>query len=156
MKNLANTEKGRTGRHSHHGACWMKVALVAVLCACNLLTVQAAWASPDANTTREQRIAEVQARLNLTNEQLAQIRPVLQDAAEAQRAVLQKYGIDLEAEAGSRRKVGMREGRKLRGDLQKVQADTQRRLEGILTQQQLKEFEKIQRERAEDLRKRIR
>lgn len=134
----------------------MRTAFVAAMCMFNLLTVQPAWASPDENTTREQRIAEVQKRLNLTDEQLTQVRPVLQDAADAQRSVLLKYGIDLEAEGAAKPRLGMREGRKLRSDLQKVQADTQKLLAGILTQQQLKEFEKLQQERREEMQKRIR
>jgi hypothetical protein len=134
----------------------MKTALAAVLCVLTLLAAQPAWAYPDEDALREQRMAEVKARLNLTDDQLGQVRPVLEDAAEAQRSVLLKYGIDLEAKSGSKPKLGMREGRKLRGDLQKVQSDTQKRLEVILTKQQLEEFKKLQQERSEEMRKRIR
>ena len=156
MKNLANTLSGRAERHSHHQTKWMKQACAVVLGMLILLTIQPAWADSDEDAQREQRLAEVQARLNLTDDQLGQIRPVLQDAAEAQRSVLRRYGIDLEAAGGPKPKLGMRDGRKLRGDLQKVKSDTRKQLEGILTKQQLKEFEKLQQERSEEMRKRIR
>jgi hypothetical protein len=156
MKNPATAKSGRAGRHSHHGTRWIETAFAAVLCVLTLLAAQPAWAYPDEHALREQRMAEVKARLKLTDDQLGQVRPVLEDAAEAQRSVLLKYGIDLESEGGPKPKLGMREGRKLRGDLQKVQSDTQKRLEGILTKQQLEEFKKLQQERSEEMRKRIR
>lgn len=134
----------------------MKLALAAAVCALNLATVEAAWANSDEKSVREERIAEVRSRLNLSEEQMKQVRPVLQEAGEAQRTVLKKYGIDLDAENSPMPKLGMRDGRKMRGELQKVQADTMIRLEGILTPQQLKDFQTIQQERSEAMRKRIR
>lgn len=133
-----------------------KTAYAAVICVFTLLTIQGAGAAPADDAKREQRIAEVQTRLSLSDEQMSKVRPVLQDAAEAQRSVLLKYGIDLEAEGGPKPNLGMREGRKLRGDLQQVRDDTHKRLEAILTKQQMKEFEALQRERSEELRTRIR
>lgn len=134
----------------------IKTTYAAVLCALTLLTTQAAWAAPADDAKREQRMVEVQTRLRLSDEQMSKVRPVLQDAADGQRSVLLKYGIDLEAEGGAKPNLGMREGRKLRGDLQQVQADTHKRLEAILTKQQMKEFEALQRERGDELRTRIR
>lgn len=133
-----------------------KTAFAAVLCVLTLLTTQPAWAEPAEDANREQRMAEAQTRLSLSDDQMSKVRPVLQDAADAQRSVLKKYGIDLEAEGGAKPNLGMREWRNLRGDLQRVQADTHKRLEAILTKQQMKEFETLQRERGEELRKRIR
>jgi hypothetical protein len=121
-----------------------------------LLVIQPVWADSEREDLVEERLAEAKARLDLSDEQLEQMRPVTQEAVEAQRSILARYGIDLEAEGGPEKKLGMREARKLRQDLSKVRNKTLEQLEEILTEEQLDEFKKLQEENREMMKKRIR
>jgi Spy/CpxP family protein refolding chaperone len=121
-----------------------------------VLAIQPVWADSDREAHFEELMAETQSRLDLSDEQLDQVRPVMQSAAEAQRSVLTRYGIDLEAEGAPETKLGMREARKLRSDLGKVRAETLEQLDDILTDEQLDELRKLQEERRQEMKKRIR
>jgi Spy/CpxP family protein refolding chaperone len=121
-----------------------------------VLAIQPVWADSDRKVHFEERLAEAKDRLDLSDEQLEQVKPVMQEAAEAQRSILARYGIDLEAEGGPGNALGMREARKLRQDLSKVRAETLEKLDGILTDEQLDEFKKMQEERRQEMKKRIR
>jgi hypothetical protein len=121
-----------------------------------VLAIQPIWADSDQEALVEERLAEAKARLDLSDEQLEQVKPVLEAAAEAQRSVLSRYGIDLEAEGGPESKLGMREARKLKKDIAKVREKTLEELDEILTDEQLDEFKKLQEERRQEMRKRIR
>jgi Spy/CpxP family protein refolding chaperone len=121
-----------------------------------VLAIQPVLAESDREVRFEERLAEAKERLDLSDEQLEQVKPVMQEATEAQRSILARYGIDLEAEGGSGNALGMREARKLRQDLSKVRADTLEKLDGILTDEQLDEFKKLQEERRQEMKKRIR
>ena len=52
--------------------------------------------------------AETNARLDLTDEQAEQVAPILQSNFESQRAVLLKYGIDIESGKPPAKKLGYR------------------------------------------------
>jgi Spy/CpxP family protein refolding chaperone len=121
-----------------------------------VLAIQPVLAESDREVRFEERLAEAKERLDLSDEQLEQVKPVMQEATEAQRSILARYGIDLEAEGGSGNALGMREARKLRQDLSKVRADTLKKLDGILTDEQLEEFKKLQEERRQEMKERIR
>jgi hypothetical protein len=121
-----------------------------------LLAIQPIWADSEREDLVEERLAEAKARLELSDEQLEQMRPVIEEAVEAQRSILARYGIDLEAEGGPENKLGMREARKLRQDISKVRNKTLEQLEEILTEEQLDEFQKLQEENREMMKKRIR
>ncbi len=104
----------------------------------------------------EQRFAATQARLNLSEEQKTQIRPILEASAEARRHVLEKHGVDFSnrGTANSER-LGFRKMRALRSDMQEVREDTQKELAGILNQEQLAEWQVIQEEQRAEFRKRM-
>ena len=116
-----------------------------------------AWAEDDRVAQFEERIAETKERLSLSDEQVEQLTPVLKSGFEAQMAVLHKYGINLEdRNSGNQNKLGFRQARKLRKDLDAVRKSTLDQVEDILSDEQFSEYKKIQDERKEKMREMIR
>ena len=101
------------------------------------------------------RTENIGAKLGLTEEQVAQLKPILADQFDAQMAILDKHGIAV-GNRGDRGRLGLRKLRALRRDLDKVSDNTSRRLSGILSKAQLAEFEKIQAEQREQMREKLR
>jgi hypothetical protein len=134
----------------------MKASSVSILGMMIVLAIQPIWADSDREARFEERVAEARERLDLSDGQLEQVKPVMQAAAEAQRSILARYGIDLEAEGDPRNTLGMREALKLRDDLSKVRAETLKKLDDILTDEQLDEFKTLQEERRQEMKARIR
>ena len=134
----------------------MKRSNVAVVGMMIVLAIQPVWADTDREVRFEERLAEAKDRLDLSDEQLEQVKPIMQAAAEAQRSILARYDIDLETQGGPGNRLGMRDARKLRSELSKVRVDTLEKLDGILTNEQLDEFKKLQEERRQEMKKRIR
>ena len=104
----------------------------------------------------EQRIEEARTRLDLTDEQLDRMAPVLEESMEARRRILSSYGIDLEDRSGPDKRIGLRQARAMRKELDVVQADTLNALAGILNDEQMDEFKRMQEERKAEMRERIR
>lgn len=120
-----------------------------------LLGAFLAWADEPDLSQLGARLDEVKARLALTEEQVAQVEPVIEEHVKTQLAVLDKYGIDIEAR-DDRKQLGFRKRRALRKDLENNKTKTVEKLAGILSAAQLAEFEKIQAEMREQLRKALR
>jgi F0F1-type ATP synthase membrane subunit b/b' len=104
----------------------------------------------------EQRMEEAKARLNLSEEQLDQMAPVLEKSMEKRQAIFSNYGIDLESGNGSGRRLGFRQARAMKQELEAVRAETLNELDGILNDEQLDEFKRMQEERKGEMRERIR
>jgi hypothetical protein len=104
----------------------------------------------------EQQLAETRARLNLTDAQLDQMVPVIEKSRERQQQILARYGIDLQRRNDSASRLGLRQARAMRKEMDVVRTDTLNALEGILSEAQLVEFKRIQEERKAEMRKRIR
>jgi len=121
-----------------------------------VLAIQPVWADSDREALVEERLAEAKVRLDLSDEQLEKVKPIMKAAIEAQQSILARYGIDLEAEGGLKTRLGFRKARQLRNDLAEVRARTLGQLDDILSDEQLKEFRKIQEERRQAVMNRIR
>ena len=136
-----------------------------------LLAASAALGTPVATTAQEsqderlealrQRMEETRERLGLTDEQIEQLTPILQEGFEAQRAVLEEHGISLEsppAERSGSRLGRLRQMRQLGRDLDEVREATFGKIEesGILSEAQLAEYAELQEELRQALRERIR
>jgi hypothetical protein len=104
----------------------------------------------------EDIFAETKARLNLSHEQVEQVAPVLQSSFESRRAILLKYGIDIESRKPPALKLGIRKARALSNELKKVSSSTSRKLDDILTKEQMSEYTTMQNERQSEMRKRLR
>ncbi len=104
----------------------------------------------------EEQIRQVLERLDLTDEQIEQVKPILENSFESRRAVMASYGIDIESREGGGEKLGLRKARSMRRDLDKIQEDTNAELKEILSAEQFDELEIIQQERRDQMRERIR
>lgn len=138
----------------------MKTLTLFLLCGLLATTSQFAIAQPALSDEQvaqlEQRIAEAQTRLNLSEEQKTQIRPILQAGAEARRQVLDKHGVEPgTARSGNSERMGLRKMRALRADMQALREETRGELSTILTDAQLAEWQVMQEEQSAEFRKRI-
>lgn len=102
------------------------------------------------------QLQNTRTRLNLTDAQFEQVRPILQAAFEARLEVLREYGIDLRNGSGSTGGLGFFRARRLRRDLDGVQERTMEELDDVLTDAQLEAYEELQEERREAMRERLR
>lgn len=101
----------------------------------------------------EQQISDLKERLALSDSQAEQVRPVLEQSITLRREILKKYGIDAEnRDRASFKKLSFRDKRMLGGELKDAKQATQEKLGVILSEEQLKTYEEIQRERKENLR----
>jgi Spy/CpxP family protein refolding chaperone len=92
----------------------------------------------------QQRLEAAKARLNLTPEQEQRLRPIVEEEAKELRAIAQRY--DGTASRQEKR-TALQEARAL-------QRDARARLEGILTPEQLGEWDEMRAEARERLRQR--
>ena len=101
------------------------------------------------------RAENIGTKLGLTEEQMAQLKPILADQFDAQMAVLDKHGIAV-GDRGDRGRLGFRKLRALRRDLDKISDKISKRVSDILSSAQLAEFKKIQKEQREQMREKLR
>jgi len=89
----------------------------------------------------DQLFATMKERLNLTKEQEEKIRPIIDAGMEKKQAILKKHGEQ------EREKI-----RTLEKDMQALDQDTEKQFGSVLTEEQLKEYQKIQKERCQEMR----
>ena len=111
-----------------------------------------AWADESDLSRLKARMQEIGSRLGLTEEQVIQLKPILEGHFDAQMAIFDKYGLNVE-NRGSRPDVQTL--RALRKDLDENKTKTSKRLSGILSREQLAEFEKIQKEQRQKMREKF-
>ncbi len=93
----------------------------------------------------QQRLQQVKERLNLTPEQIEQVRPVFIEEVQQMKAVREKYG------AGDmNRRTKLKMGRELRG----IRDNADEKLRTILSKQQMEELKKMRKEWREEFRER--
>ena len=102
------------------------------------------------------QLEQTKQRLNPTDEQVAEIRPILKASLEETRAVLDKHGIDLSIPEEQRDRPSFREMRKMGKDLKVVRESTTAKLAEILSEEQLDTYKEIQEERRKQMREQIR
>ncbi len=103
----------------------------------------------------EERINEMRERLDLTDKQAEAIEPILIDHLEKTGAVLKEYGIDLQSGERPKERMGFREARKMKSDLDGVQSETEGALDDILDDDQMNEYRQIAEERRARIREQI-
>ncbi len=130
---------------------WIETVIVVIFIG---LFAVAATAEEGRSAQLEQRLEETKARLNLTDEQAEQIAPTLLQSFESSRAILQKYGVDPQSR-GNGKRLGLKKARQLRQELETLQVNTLKELNGVLTDEQLAEYRQIQAERKAALQQRI-
>lgn len=102
------------------------------------------------------RMQETRERLNLTDEQIEEVAPILRAGFEAQMEVLEEHGIDIRNRSGERNRLRFRQLRRLRGDLDDVRERTVEELSAVLSEEQIEVYKEIQEERRQAMRARLR
>ena len=134
----------------------MKASPVIVTLVILAFAGQQTQAAAERSAEARERLIQVQARLKLSDEQIDQMAPVLEESRASQRVILERYGINPENPGGSSTRPGLRQLRAMRGELEGVQAETLADLEGVLSREQLDEFKLMQEEQRAEIRARIR
>ncbi len=102
------------------------------------------------------QMEKTRARLQLTDEQVEQITPVMENHLEQTQIILSKYGIDLDNRGqGERKKLGLSKARQLGKELKTLRAKTTDELSQYLTDKQMATWQEIQQERRQQIRDRI-
>ena len=102
------------------------------------------------------QLQQTKQRLNLTDEQVAEMRPILKTSLEETKEVLDKHGIDLSIPKEQRARPAFREMRKIGKDLKVVRESTTAKLAEVLSEEQLDTYKEIQDERRKQMREQIR
>ena len=102
-------------------------------------------------TQIEQRLAETEKRLNLSPNQKEQLEPIFRNSIEKRMTVMKSYGFS----EGSRPTLNFREKIALGKEMRAIRDDTTSKVAGILDDQPMAEFEKIQEERRAEFRERL-
>ena len=129
--NMATTRRMLTG-----GVCGL-------LCAGALLAQRPGGPRGDRRQMMEQQAAELKKRLKLSDEQETKMRAVLVESGKKRMALREKYG---QPEPGQTPPAGMM------AEMKKIREQNRAAIEKILTAEQMKEYEKIERERLERFR----
>ena len=102
-----------------------------------------------------QNLLVVKERLQLTDDQLQKIAPVLKQSVEARRSILSRYGIDYDAPKRPQEKLGLRNAMSMKRELNAAKIATQMAVSDILTKEQMEEFKRLQEEQKEKFRSRM-
>ena len=101
----------------------------------------------------KERVAQIQLELGLTDEQVAQMRPILERSLENRVRVLESHGIEFGKEAANN-DLSFREKRKLGKDLKAVREQTMEELSAVLSKEQLEAYEEMSDARRKEMRER--
>ena len=104
----------------------------------------------------EQRLEDARLRLDLSDDQLALVRPILEKSRSEQQAIMASYGVDLENPGSPAEKLGLRKARAMRKELNAVQQATLAELDDVLTEAQLEDYKQMQDARRKEMRARMR
>ena len=121
-----------------------------------LATGMQAVAEDDRTEKAKEQIQQTIERLELTDEQAEQVKPVLEESAAARQEILSSYGMDPESRQDSVGKPGIRKMRAMRNEMNTLRENTLGELEQVLSDEQLEEFKRIQEERQAEMRERMR
>lgn len=103
----------------------------------------------------EQRVQEMAERLDLSDQQLEQLQPLVTESIARQLDVLEVYGINPDGVGAGRQSLGMRQVMAMRKDMMAVREELRDGAAKILSDEQMQEFQAIQEERAAVMRERI-
>jgi len=110
----------------------------------------------DAEDRREQamqrveaNLQEAQERLQLSDEQVSRLRPILTEDAEQRIEVIGKYAMD---ENGQRKRPSRKDMKEMRDQIQLVNERTNKSLSMILNEEQLVEYREMMSERRASMR----
>ncbi|MEO1326144.1 MAG: hypothetical protein AAFV47_05675 [Pseudomonadota bacterium] len=122
------------------------------------LSLYLIWGLSDAraeeNEAMDTQFEEIQEKLELTDAQMEEMRPIVEAGQQKQRDILASYGID--PDGGDGEKIGRRQAMSIRREIRAAREEMFDQLKPILTEAQLEEFTEMQEEQAEKRRLAIR
>ena len=102
---------------------------------------------------------EIQSRLNLTEEQVQQFKPIFVDNFEKRRNLMNKYGINIDNQKTTNNKgigvMGIRQLRSLKKEIDKINKNAEKQLANILTKEQMNIYKLFQEEQRDEMKDRL-
>lgn len=97
----------------------------------------------------QQRIQDMFVRLDVTEDQQAELEPIIRDNMDQRRALMEAAGLGDGGRPNRRKMMGLRD------DMQALRADTESKVAEILTEEQMAEFRVIQQENQAQMREQM-
>ena len=94
-------------------------------------------------------------RLKLTDNQNDQLMPIFLDIFQKRQRIMKKNGVDIKSRSSGER-IGMKQLRSIKKEMDKLNRQTMKQLEKILSKVQLNEYKKFQEEQRDEMRNRLR
>ena len=94
-------------------------------------------------------------RLKLTDNQNDQLMPIFLDIFQKRQSIMKKNGVDIKSRSSGER-IGMKQLRSIKKEMDKLNKQTMKQLEKVLSKVQLNEYKKLQEEQRNEMRKRLR
>lgn len=102
---------------------------------------------------------KIQSRLNLTEEQVQQFKPIFVDNFEKRRNLMNKYGINIDNQKTTNNKgmgvMGMRQLRSLKKEIDKINKNAEKQLANIFTKQQMNIYKLFQEEQRDEMKEQL-
>ena len=102
---------------------------------------------------------EIQSRLNLTEEQVQQFKPIFVDNFEKRRNLMNKYGINIDNQKTTNNKgmgvMGIRQLRSLKKEIDKINKNAEKQLANILTKEQMNIYKLFQEEQRDEMKEQL-
>jgi hypothetical protein len=81
--------------------------------------------------------------------------PIFLDIFQKRQSIMKKNGVDLKSRSSGER-IGMKQLRSIKKEMDKLNKQTMKQLEKVLSKEQLNEFKKFQEEQRSEMRNRLR
>ena len=94
-------------------------------------------------------------RLKLTDNQNDQLMPIFLDIFQKRQSIMKKNGVDIKSRSSGER-IGMKQLRSIKKEMDKLNKQTMKQIEKILSKVQLNEYKKFQEEQRDEMRNRLR
>ena len=94
-------------------------------------------------------------RLNFTDNQNDQLIPIFLDIFQKRQSIMKKNGVDLKSRSSGER-IGIKQLRSIKKEMDKLNKQTMKQLEKVLSKVQLNEYKKFQEEQRDEMRNRLR
>ena len=94
-------------------------------------------------------------RLKPTDNQNDQLMPIFLDIFQKRQSIMKKNGVDLKSRSSGER-IGMKQLRSIKKEMDKLNKQTMKQLEKVLSKEQLNEYKKFQKEQRDEMRNRLR
>ena len=102
---------------------------------------------------------EIQSRLNLTEEQVQQFKPIFIDNFEKRMNLMNKYGINIDNQKTTNNKgmevMGIRQLRSLKKEIDKINKNAEKQLASIFTKEQMNIYKLFQEEQRDEIKEQL-